>query len=133
MIYILSIIIILMAGFFLAPAAFKALIFGVPFIKTLKLGNGSIFHDINFLIDPLSGFFILIILIMGLLGLIYSKGYLKPYIEKGKSVTSHYIFFVGLILSMIGVVSCQNAFFFLIIWEIMSLTSFFLFIFENDK
>lgn len=133
MIYILSIIIILMAGFFLAPAAFKALIFGVPFIKTLKLGSSSIFHDINFLIDPLSGFFILIILIMGLLGLIYSKGYLKPYIEKGKSVTSHYIFFVGLILSMIGVVSCQNAFFFLIIWEIMSLTSFFLCIFENDK
>jgi len=106
---------------------------GYSLQKTLNLNETSVFNNINFVIDPLSAFFIIIILIMGLLGLIYSKGYLKPYIEKGKSVSSHYIFYTALILSMLGVVTCQNALFFLVIWEIMSLSSFFLCIFENSE
>ena len=38
-----------------------------------------------------------------------------------------------LIASMLLVVTCQNALMFLICWEIMSLSSFFLVIFENEK
>ena len=34
---------------------------------------------------------------------------------------------------MLAVVTCQNAFMFLICWEVMSLSSFFLVIFENEK
>ncbi len=107
------------------------LLTGYPVIKTINAGG--VFGKINFVIDSLSAFFILIILMMGFLALIYSKGYLKPYIQKGKSVVSHYIFFFMLILSMLGVVTCQNALFFLVIWEIMSLSSFFLVIFENEE
>ncbi len=129
--YILSIITVLAAWFFLMPKAVTALFTGYPIVKTLY--TDGIFKDIQFVLDPLSAFFTIIILVMGLLALIYSKGYLKPYTEKGKSVTSHYIFFLALFISMIGVVTCQNALFFLIIWEIMSLSSFFLVIFENDK
>ncbi len=129
--YILSIITVLAGWVYLMPSAVKALFTGYPVTNTLH--TDGIFKDIQFVFDPLSAFFTIIILVMGLLALIYSKGYLKPYIEKGKSVTSHYIFFLALFISMIGVVTCQNALFFLIIWEIMSLSSFFLVIFENDK
>lgn len=129
--YILSIITVLAGWVYLMPSAVKVLFTGYSITNTLH--TNGIFKDIQFVLDPLSAFFTIIILVMGLLALIYSKGYLKPYIEKGKSVTSHYIFFLALFISMIGVVTCQNALFFLIIWEIMSLSSFFLVIFENDK
>lgn len=103
--------------------------------KTLKtsFNFNELFGTVNFVIDPLSAFFIVIISIMGFISVIYADGYLKPYIEKGKSINSHIIFLPLLIASMLAVVSCQNAFLFLICWEIMSLSSFFLVIFENEK
>ncbi len=131
--YFMSILIVILAAFWTLPTAIKVLFTGYSVTKTINLGKESIFNNINFVIDPLSAFFIIIILIMGILGLIYSKGYLKPYIEKGKSINSHYLFYTALILSMLGVVTCQNALFFLVIWEIMSLSSFFLCIFENEE
>ena len=100
-------------------------------VKTLEFSPA--FGQVNFAIDPLSKFFILIILIMGIISIIYAKGYLKPYIDKGKGINSHILFFVTLVLSMLAVVTCQNAFMFLICWEIMSLSSFFLVIFENEN
>lgn len=93
----------------------------------------ELFGVVNFIIDPLSAFFIIIISIMGFISVTYSKGYLTPYIENGKSINSHIIFLPLLIASMLAVVTCQNAFMFLICWEIMSLSSFFLVIFENEK
>lgn len=92
-----------------------------------------VFGPINFVIDPLSAFFVVVISVMSLMGVIYSKGYLKPYLDKVKNINSHLIFLPLLIASMLLVVSCQNAFAFLIFWEIMSLSSFFLVIFESDK
>ncbi len=38
-----------------------------------------------------------------------------------------------LLASMLGVVTVQNGLFFLIVWELMSLSSFFLVIFEGEK
>ncbi len=92
-----------------------------------------IFGTITFALDPLSAFFVVVICTMSLMGVIYSKGYLKPYLDKVKNINSHLIFLPLLIASMLLVVSCQNAFAFLIFWEIMSLSSFFLVIFESDK
>jgi len=93
----------------------------------------QLFGAVNFVIDPLSAFFIVVIAIMSLVSLIYSKGYLKPYIEKGKNIKAHIVFLPILMASMMAVVTCQNALMFLICWEIMSLSSFFLVIFEHEK
>ncbi|MBD5402307.1 hydrogenase [bacterium] len=68
---------------------------------------------------------------MNVVSIIYAKGYLKAYADK--SIDAHLIFFQLLVASMLAVVSCQNAIMFLICWEIMSLSSFFLVIFENEK
>lgn len=92
-----------------------------------------VFQNIRFEIDYLSAFFVIFISIMSLLGIIYSNGYLKTYIEKGKDLSAHCVFLLLLFASMLGVVTCRNALFFLVVWEIMSLSSFFLVIFENEK
>ena len=90
------------------------------------------FGAVNFVIDPLSAFFIVVICVMSLVSVIYSNGYLKPYLES-KNINSHLVFLPMLIASMLAVVTCQNALMFLICWEIMSLSSFFLVIFESNK
>ena len=92
----------------------------------------TIFGNVSFVIDPLSAFFILVITVMSLLSVIYSNGYLKPYLDL-KNISSHLVFLPMLIASMLAVVTCQNALMFLICWEIMSLSSFFLVIFESNK
>ena len=92
-----------------------------------------IFGEINFIIDSLSAFFILIISFMSFIGSLYAIGYIKPYLKKNMQISFHCSFFMILIASMLMVVAVQNALFFLFVWEIMSLSSFFLVIFENDN
>lgn len=92
-----------------------------------------VFGNVNFVIDPLSAFFITVISLMSTLGAIYASGYIKPYLHKGMNISSHCLFFMALIASMLLVVTVQNALFFLVVWEIMSLSSFFLVMFESSK
>lgn len=114
--------------FCLVPAV-KVLANGQSLIKSFNFND--IFGVVNFQIDYLSAFFILIISIMSVISAIYSKGYLQKYADK--SLDAHLVFFPMLAASMLAVVTCQNAIMFLICWEIMSLSSFFLVIFENEK
>ena len=119
------------ASIFCIQPAVKVLAAGISLVDTFDFNN--IFGAVKFSIDPLSAFFIIVIVIMSLVSVIYSKGYLKQYLQKGENINSHLIFLTMLIASMLLVVTCQNAFIFLICWEIMSLSSFFLVIFENKK
>ena len=95
--------------------------------------NVEPFGEIVLKADGLSKFFIIIISFVTLLASIYANGYMKPYLNKGRQISSHCLFFPLLTASMLTVVVVQNVFAFLIAWELMSLTSFFLVIFENDK
>lgn len=70
---------------------------------------------------------------MSFIGTIYTIGYLKPYLNTKRTIGSHYLFLSLLISSMVLIVSIQNALAFLIIWEVMSISSFFLVVFENEK
>lgn len=111
--------------------AVKVLVSGTDvLVKTFYFNH--LFGAVNFVIDPLGAFFILVITMMSLASVIYSNGYLKPYIES-KNINSHLVFLPVLIASMLAVVTCGNALMFLICWEIMSLSSFFLVIFESEK
>lgn len=112
----------------------------IPAVQMLVTGNNlvteiqkeTLFGNINFIIDPLSAFFIIVISIMSLVSVIYSNGYLKSYIEL-KNINSHIVILPVLTAAMLAVVTCQNALLFIIFWEIMSLSSFFLVIFESTK
>ena len=83
--------------------------------------------------DAISAFFILIISVMSLVAVIYAKGYMSNYEGKGRALGSHFFFLSVLIVSMMMVAVSSNAVVFLIMWEIMSLSSFFLMTFENEK
>lgn len=111
--------------------SFKVLFFETTLSESFNFNE--IFGTINFVIDPLSAFFIAVISIMTLASTVYAKGYLTPYIKNGENIFSHTVFLPVLVASMLLVVTCQNALFFLVCWEIMSLSSFFLVIFENKK
>lgn len=97
------------------------------------LNFSNLIGKVNFVMDPLGAFFTLIIAIMGAIGVIYANGYLKPYLNKQMNTPSHCFFLMILIAAMLAVVSTHNGLFFLIVWEIMSLVSFFLVIFENER
>lgn len=127
---VLSIGTVIASAFTIIPA-FYMLAFGNPigceFVWNNVIGN------VPFVIDSLSAFFIIVISLVCSLGTIYANGYLKPYFDKGKKLTSHCFFLPILTAAMLMVTVVQNALFFLIVWEIMSLASFFLVIFEDDK
>ncbi len=100
----------------------------LPFIPFL--GN-----TLSIKIDQLSAFFILIINFTVLTGIIYAKGYLQPYFQKKSKAEMawHFFNFLWLHISMLLVVVIRDAIAFLMIWEVMSLSSFFLVIFETEK
>ncbi len=118
----------LLSQFFILPRVFAALS-GVEIESAVKLSEPI---GISYLrLDPLSAVFALIISIGSLLAAIYSIGYMKMY-SGNKAGLSYYYFFLGLLsFSMLLVVVVQNSILFLIVWELMSLASFFLVIFEN--
>ena len=85
-------------------------------------------------IDPLAAFFILLISLLSIPVSIYSIGYLKSeYLNKNTGVLCS--LFHLFILSLILVVSINNSIVFLILWEVMTLLSFFFVIsdIENDS
>ena len=90
------------------------------------------FGSVLFTIDPLSAFFIMVFSGGGALGTIYGAGYMSSYAEK-RSLTSHFFFLTIFIVSLIMVTCVSHALAFLVFWEIMSLSSFFLLAFENEK
>lgn len=100
----------------------------LPFIPFL--GN-----TLSIIIDPLSAFFMLVINFTVLTGIIYAKGYLQPYYNKKSKAEMgwHFFNFLWLHISMLLVVIVRDGIAFLMIWEIMSLSSFFLVIFETEK
>ena len=88
--------------------------------------------SLNFtlLFDPLSLFFIFVICVVSLPAVIYSFSYLKGEYPSAK-ITLAAILLAVFIFSMLMVVSVSNVLFFLVAWEIMSLVSYFLVVFDT--
>ena len=121
----------LLSQFFILPAVFNILISGGQ-IETRLFFSEPI--GIAFLrLDPLSAVFALIISTGALIFSIYSIEYMKLYSGKTAELSSYYFFSGLLVSSMLFLIVTQNAILFLIFWEIMSISSFFLVSFENNK
>jgi hydrogenase-4 component B len=86
-------------------------------------------------IDHFSAFFLLTINFICFCGVIYASGYLKPYLEKKRAtiISAHLFSFLWLHGSMLMVVSFRDGIAFLLAWELMSLFSFILVIFDGQK
>jgi len=83
-------------------------------------------------LDPLSLFFVLIVSLIGLALSLYSLGYARGFYGR-KSVGVLGAFFNTLLLATNLVFTADNAFFFLIAWEIMALTAYCLVSFEHEQ
>lgn len=95
--------------------------------------GGLVFHDILLRIDPLSAWFILIVNLTCVNGALYGIAYMKPYEEQHKNTSFHWALFVVFQTSMLWVCSLQHWLVFLVAWEIMSISSFLLVMFDHDR
>jgi len=83
-------------------------------------------------LDQLSAFFLLMICISTFSVAIFSNGYVREYIGR-YNVGLFGALFALFFLSMVLVVSASNVVLFLIVWEMMSLCSYFLVAYENRE
>jgi len=111
--------------------AVQALFLGQNLSKVFQLTIQS--QPLILTIDSLSAYFILVINFTILTGLIYAKGYLAPYHEnKSKGQFSlHYFSLSWIHISMLLVVMLRDGIGFLLAWELMSVSSFLLVIFDS--
>lgn len=89
----------------------------------------SSIYEFSFGGDAISGFFILVISLLVLSVSIYSAGYTKDMNSRGLMGFLFNLF----VLSMYGVVLSQNIITFLILWETMSIVSYFLVTFDRTE
>ena len=83
-------------------------------------------------LDPLAGFFLVVIGLLAFFVSIYSSGYLKGFLGK-RSITRLVLFCSLFIAGMFMVVLADDALFFLISWEVMAAASYFLVMFEDER
>ena len=86
--------------------------------------------DLLIRIDSLSAWFIMIINFTSITGVIYGSGYLKAYSHLKVNRQLHWIFYILFHASMVWVCIFDHGVGFLISWELMSLSSLMLVIFE---
>lgn len=102
-------------------------------IIDFSFNAGVFLGDVPIRIDGLSAWFILIINFTAITGAFFGTGYLKAYNNSASKLTMHWSLYVLFHLSMIWVCVLQNGFAFLIAWEIMSLSSMLLVIFDHHN
>jgi hydrogenase-4 component B len=117
-----------------------ALFSGLIAIKAISTGAvevniyaGSFIGNLPFRIDALSAWFMLIINFVSVTGVLYGTGYLKTYSSGNAILTMHWILFVLFQSSMLWVCMVQNGIAFIAAWEIMSLSSLLLVIFDHTN
>lgn len=83
-------------------------------------------------IDPLAAFFILPIAVLSLSSALYAGSYLR-HDGLTRSLSSHWFFFNIMVAAMLLVVTAANAVLFLVAWEVMTLSSFFLVAWDHQQ
>lgn len=100
-------------------------------VLSLTVPTSFPFFTISLHIDGLSAYFFFIISLISITSSLYGLGYMKPYYQKHNAGIFGF-FYNFFILSLFLVTSSYNGLYFLFVWEIMSLTSLALVVFENE-
>jgi hydrogenase-4 component B len=83
-------------------------------------------------LDALSSFFLVCVFLVSGLSAVYGAGYLRAYIGKRRLAPALF-FFNLLVAAMAALVIARDGILFLVAWEVMSLASYFLVTFENER
>lgn len=95
--------------------------------------NNAVFGKITLHIDRLSSWFILIINLTCINGAFYGIGYMRSYRDQKTNLSMHWILYLLFQSSMLWVCMVQNGLAFLVVWELMSLSSFLLVVFDHQN
>lgn len=123
----------------IAAVAIAALTFVVKAFSgdavTLATFSTPMFGAESFAVDKLSSLFLLIISIAAMATVLYSRGYVAGYVKRFSPAhfSLHYTALVLLVVSMMFVVMSSGGFSFLFSWELMTIASFILILFEADR
>lgn len=101
-------------------------------ITLIKFSSFIPFLAVDVIVDNLSAFFLLGLSVLVLCVSLYSLGYLSHYYGK-RNVGLFNFLYATFILSMFLVITAGNAVFFFTTWEIMSVLSYFLVVFESEQ
>lgn len=99
---------------------------------SLIIGLGLPDLPFHLRIDPLSGFFLVVIGLLMLFVSVYSIGYLREFLGR-RSLLRLVVFYSLFAAGMFAVVLSDDALIFLISWEIMAAASYFLVLFEDER
>jgi len=109
----------------------------IPSVLALTVGPQTgviniphLIGNISLRIDSLSAWFILIINFTSITGVLYGTGYLKSYSKLKANLEMHWVFYILFHLSMVWVCIFEHGVAFIVSWELMSLSSLMLVIFE---
>jgi len=103
---------------------------GGPYERTV-LSLPQLGSDLVLRVDPLSAIFLAIVALVALASTLYSVRYMEHY-TRGK-VGAFYPLLLLCMASMIGVLASADLLFFLVFWESMTLTSYFLVTYERES
>ena len=109
-------------------AAIRAFINGTAVVALWSLPTVG---QLTFQLDAFSAFMVGMICLLSFCTSLYSISYVKKY--QGRGIGELGFFNNLFVAAMLLVVSIANAFWFLVFWELMTLASYFLVIFEQDK
>ena len=120
-----------------AAASLAAVVAGVLAVKSgsntsaiLQMGLPDLPFHLR--LDPLAGFFLCVIGLLAFFVSIYSIGYVKGF-PASRSIVRFVLFYSLFIAGMFLVVLADDAFFFLVAWELMAVSSYFLVMYEDEK
>jgi len=115
-------------------AAFFVLVYSLPAICGILRALFSVTVPLEIKFTPLASVFALSVVLVGLSVAVYMCGYLKEYLPKKSRIETafHYLCFILLYVSMLGVLSSVEKFKFLFSWELMSLSSFALVLWNGE-
>ncbi|HEY6837403.1 MAG TPA: hydrogenase 4 subunit B [Geobacteraceae bacterium] len=111
-------------------AGFQTVLAGTNNAATVALGLPGLPFQLR--LDPLAGFFLVVIGLLATFVSLYSIGYLKAYLGK-RPVTRLTVFYLLFLAGMILVVLADDAYFFLLAWELMAAASYFLVMYEDEE
>ena len=153
-IYTLTAFVVVIAAIFAAPLRAKAWVslfltaLGAIYCSVKAIGvlasgvSTTLWHLSNTpfgldsgTIDSLSALFVLVISIGAIAATLYSHGYLAHYLQKKSSAHTsfHYTSLTLMSWAMLAVVSSDGGFSFLFFWELMTIASFVLILFDAER
>lgn len=110
--------------------AFRVFSIGPQSLPEPILTIPSLGASLTISVDRLSALFFILIGLISFLGTLYSYRYMEIY--PGQSLARFYHCLILFVAGMVGVVSVTDMFFFFAFWEFMTLSSYFLVIYEME-